>query len=325
MEKQQDLDESSPIEKKRKKEPSNAEALKPTRKASPPKTSLPASTSRVLKCDQCDWTTKLERGHLRRHIAIAHHGKRFACDQCPKSYTSSSNVQKHIDSVHKNIKRRCAECPNKTFATFDGLRRHRMSVHQSGKGGDIWNEDRANVKESKEKEELEIVKLDLSIQATHAASPDGKEGHNAPKKDPCVECGKSFSNTDSLKRHMGAQHSDIRWPCKECPDTVYKYKTDLAKHIKKMHPNARITDSSKKPEIKMSSPQDTRSYWTCLKCPGKKFSLQGSLRRHAEMEHPEEKEPEEAASKSHQCTLCFEKLPSLEDLISHVEEEHLGD
>ena len=43
----------------------------------------------------------------------------FKCDSCDKSYKSSQNLSKHIDSIHKEIKRNCQGLKNFTCESCD--------------------------------------------------------------------------------------------------------------------------------------------------------------------------------------------------------------
>ena len=66
--------------------------------------------------------------HLNEHISVQHEGKRYACSECDKNYTTIRHLKSHIQTVH--LKRgdfKCKFC-GKKFATID---RHRNHVRQS--------------------------------------------------------------------------------------------------------------------------------------------------------------------------------------------------
>ncbi|VDM33029.1 unnamed protein product [Hydatigera taeniaeformis] len=59
------------------------------------------------------------------------HGVRaFQCSECQKSFSRNSDLQKHIDAVHKGLRPyECATC-QKRFSQKSSLKRHREAVHE---------------------------------------------------------------------------------------------------------------------------------------------------------------------------------------------------
>ena len=56
----------------------------------------------VFNCAKCVMSFKNKK-YLNNHISQVHQ-KRISCDICGKSFTRMNNLQRHIDSTHKQIK-----------------------------------------------------------------------------------------------------------------------------------------------------------------------------------------------------------------------------
>lgn len=54
----------------------------------------------------------------------------FQCSECQKSFSRNSDLQKHIDAVHKGLRPyECITC-QKRFSQKSSLKRHREAVHE---------------------------------------------------------------------------------------------------------------------------------------------------------------------------------------------------
>ncbi|BHF61685.1 Up in starvation [Sparganum proliferum] len=62
---------------------------------------------------------------------VEHAGeKAFQCPDCLKSFSRNSDLQKHIDAVHKGLRpNKCSIC-QKLFSQKSSLRRHVEAVHE---------------------------------------------------------------------------------------------------------------------------------------------------------------------------------------------------
>jgi KRAB domain-containing zinc finger protein len=90
-----------------------------------------------LRCDQCDFTTK-RKDTFEHHIKFKHEGVRHQCDVCLSSYSRSTDLKRHIKTVHTNpvekvtVKHPCALCSS-SFCRERDLRRHVRVVHADTK------------------------------------------------------------------------------------------------------------------------------------------------------------------------------------------------
>jgi KRAB domain-containing zinc finger protein len=81
-----------------------------------------------LKCNECEFTTKLKNS-LRIHKKTVHSSaKPFSCRICKKKFKTKQHVRQH-QSVHKTTKDfECKTC-GKSFRTQKNLRQHEGRVH----------------------------------------------------------------------------------------------------------------------------------------------------------------------------------------------------
>ena len=111
----------------------------------------------------------------------------------------------------------------------------------------------------------------------------------------CTVCGKSFSSTGNLSRHMRT-HSDVRpFPCPHCPKR-FRQNAHLKKHVR--------THTGEKP-------------FECEYC-GRKFTQKVTLIGHVRAKHTKEK--------PFGCQICDKRFPTRNHLRAHVKRhEALGE
>ena len=69
------------------------------------KSSSCKGTNEILSCNQCDYTTNIDR-NLKKHVKTMHtkREKKFLCDQCDKRFTDIYKLKRHIKFVHEGLK-----------------------------------------------------------------------------------------------------------------------------------------------------------------------------------------------------------------------------
>jgi len=83
--------------------------------------------NKVHSCDQCD-KSYTSTSYLKRHISRDHMKVRYACDKCDKSYTSKQSLKFHVNSIHKGINYGCDQCA-KVYLRADTLKKHKLFAH----------------------------------------------------------------------------------------------------------------------------------------------------------------------------------------------------
>ena len=168
-------------------------------------------SERTFKCDQPGCSKAyfyiLE---LEKHKRAAHLGG-YVCDQCGKSYTTTTRLTAHITKVHKreslNIK--CKYC-DKVFNNHSCRRRHHIVVHNVGKGHKCEFCDKKFI------------------------SPWKRNKHQLSHGEPtfeCEQCGKKLVTQYALKIHMRL-HTGELFHCPYCP---WKGNMNLERHKRTKH------------------------------------------------------------------------------------------
>ena len=109
----------------------------------------------ITKCNKCDaaFENKDAKRSLRRHKEARHGGVTFPCDGCEKIFVNNENLRNHFTLKHKECKKcdhttsddtfickhkqrkknskvlKCELC-DKTFASPNALKEHRLSLHE---------------------------------------------------------------------------------------------------------------------------------------------------------------------------------------------------
>ena len=84
----------------------------------------------AFPCDQCDKCYSSSK-YLYCHRLRVHGAKRFSCKYCMKSFTTNTNMLRHVSLIHEKHKPKpfsCAVCP-KAFSLKANLQEHVQTVH----------------------------------------------------------------------------------------------------------------------------------------------------------------------------------------------------
>ena len=88
---------------------------------------------RNFPCGQCS-ITFTSKSNLNAHIKTIHVGSTFPCTWpgCDSSFNRKSNLDRHLDQVHHMVRQFCPECPA-TFYHVEQLNSHLATIHSSDK------------------------------------------------------------------------------------------------------------------------------------------------------------------------------------------------
>ncbi|XP_052571786.1 zinc finger and BTB domain-containing protein 40 isoform X4 [Peromyscus californicus insignis] len=226
--------------------------------------------------------------------ALAYHTKKkhsediedpYDCKKCKMSFPTLQDHRKHIHEVHSKEYHPCPTC-GKIFSAPSMLERH-MVTHVGGKPfscgicnkayqqlSGLWYHNR-----------------------THHPDVFAAQNHRSPKFSSlqCSSCDKTFSSTIEHKKHIKAEHADLKFhECDQCKE-LFPTPALLQVHVKCQH----------------SGSQPFR----CLYCAAT-FRFPGALQHHVTTEHFKQSES------TFPCELCGELFTSQAQLDSHLESEH---
>jgi hypothetical protein len=197
--------------------------------------------SEQFKCYQCSsfYSTTSE---LNRHIESVHYEESYSCPDCPENFSRKDNLLRHEKNFHKPAanKYSCEMCGNQ-YVRQDDLLRH-MTVHSNDSKKLVCTLCDTAFR----------FKFDLKRHLKGIYDDDG-----CPKN-PCLECNKIFCTGKMLKAHTNSKHGED-FACEVCSQK-FTQKKSLISHLK------------------------TRSPTFCQDCK-KCFCYEGDLKIHMENVH----------------------------------------
>ncbi|XP_072166509.1 uncharacterized protein [Diadema setosum] len=237
--------------------------------------------------------------------------KKYCCEICGKTYTTSSNFYKHC-RTHSGAKFKCAHC-NKSFTYKETLKKHER-IHEGG----YTAESKEDVATEYPCPYCNEKLLDKQALAIHLRS------HPFEKPYKCDICGSSFSQKSGLSRHKLMHSGERSHKCTMC-DAAFVKKGSLRLHMR--------THSAEKA-------------FACDEC-GKRFLLKQTLEQHRKIHIVSEAEARvykcgvcgkgfrqratlwghekiHKRAKVHKCKICDESYGTQKELERH-ERKHLRD
>ena len=243
----------------------------------PPETEVSLSVEkRKIICDQCS-RPFTDTDLLNRHIANVHADeKRFNCSLCSKGFGVKSNFNAHMSKVH-GAKLPCEFC-GKVLFDVKSLRSHVMSKH---KREDCPFQCEICQKKFSRKTYLirhvtDVHKHDGSGEILHCSQCDEKTAtifrHRillddhikkrhpsdvvTTKKVECQFCGRTVTNTKSLRLHILSKHKreDCPYQCEIC-QKKFPRNSLMLRHVSKVHANVDKSVVVSKNELRMQEQQ----------------------------------------------------------------------
>ncbi|XP_043387581.1 zinc finger and BTB domain-containing protein 40 isoform X7 [Chelonia mydas] len=209
----------------------------------------------------------------------------YDCKKCRMSFPTLQEHRKHIHEAHSREYHPCTTC-GKVFSAPSLLERH-MVTHVGGKPFSCEICDKAY-------QQLSGL---WYHNRTHHPDVFAAQNHRSSKFSSlqCSSCDKTFSSTTAHKKHVKAEHADVKFhECEKCNE-LFPTLALLQVHVKCRH----------------SGTQPFR----CLYCVAS-FRFPGALQHHVTTEHFKQIES------TFTCGLCGELFATREQLQSHYSAEH---
>ncbi|XP_034747440.1 gastrula zinc finger protein XlCGF57.1-like isoform X1 [Etheostoma cragini] len=156
-----------------------------------------------FSCPVCQLSFS-RRQYLQRHLIIHKGGRLPCCSVCSKGFTSSGNLKRHMMTHTGERPFSCSVC-KKSFSERGGLKRH-MTTHQNKK----------TISSLECGTESSRIKIQLIT-------------HTGEKLLSCSVCQKSFTQRDSLQRHVRIHTGEKKYSCSSCEQT-FAWSTSLKIH-----------------------------------------------------------------------------------------------
>ncbi|CAN9508747.1 unnamed protein product [Ophioblennius macclurei] len=215
----------------------------------PPPAAAPVDSAEPVTCGECGKVFKRTH-HLRRHKMCVHSNRRpYCCTHCKRSFSQASGLIRHqlIHRKHVIIRERRPETSSSTAPS-----------EESGVAAS------SAPAESKEPEKT-----------TNGEEPQEEE--TVPSN--CADCGKTFSNEASLKKHRMFVHENLRpYVCTVC-QKCFGQCHDLSRHLwshQKVKKKGKTVNGDPKDGVTLA--------FTCAECP-QTFPTVDDLQRHVKEDH----------------------------------------
>ena len=166
-----------------------------------------------VQCDLCNYKpNKPSKKTIRVHKEAIHLGVKHSCPHCEKTWTTRSNLLKHVANAHSGRSLSCAEC-SFTTSSRDQLKSHNERIH-------VKTEHICKIESCGY-----IARSSANLNLHHLSS-------HVEKKFYCLVCFERFATLVFLKPHIRQHHDGLF-----C-DTCYyqpKTETDLIEHNAAKH------------------------------------------------------------------------------------------
>uniref|UniRef100_A0A8C8BTN1 Zinc finger and BTB domain containing 40 n=1 Tax=Otus sunia TaxID=257818 RepID=A0A8C8BTN1_9STRI len=236
-------------------------------------------------CRECGKGFRQANGlsiHLRTFHSIE---DPYDCKKCRMSFATLQEHRKHVHEAHSREYHPCPTCA-KVFSAPSLLERH-VVTHVGGKPFSCEICDKAY-------QQLSGL---WYHNRTHHPDVFAAQNHRSSKFSSlqCSSCDKTFSSTAAHRKHVKAEHTDVKFhECEMCKE-LFPTLALLQVHVKCRHSG--------------SHP------FCCLYCSAS-FRLPGALQNHVTSEHFKQMES------TFTCELCGELFPSQGELEGHYSTEH---
>ncbi|XP_041818336.1 histone-lysine N-methyltransferase PRDM9-like [Chelmon rostratus] len=258
-----------------------AEAVEPENPASSADSGDSAASMVVLSVDPVKSNTCGDCGkifkqipHLRRHKLCVHSNKRpYCCPQCRRSFSQASGLIRH-QLVHRKqaVMKETDIVPNQSTILSE-------KTESSTLTSELLNAADPDVtEETREMNASETLQEAMDVTETENTSA----GEAETCQSNCPDCGKSFTNEASLKKHKVTVHDRLRpYVCTVCQKCFGQY-SDLTRHLQ------RHQKQGKRGESMDQAPEEATSMpFSCAEC-SLAFPSVDTLQLHISEHHSEE-------------------------------------
>ncbi|XP_014802430.1 PREDICTED: zinc finger and BTB domain-containing protein 40 isoform X3 [Calidris pugnax] len=219
-------------------------------------------------CRECGKGFRQANG-LSIHLRTLHNIEDpYDCKKCRMSFATLQEHRRHVHEAHSREYHPCPTCP-KVFSAPSLLERH-VVTHIGGKPfsceicgkayqlSGLWYHNR-----------------------THHPDVFAAQNHRSSKFSSlqCSSCDKTFSSTAAHRKHVKAEHTDVKFhKCEMCKE-LFPTLALLQVHVKCRHSGALQS------HVATEHFKQTESTFPCELC-GELFPSQGELEGHCSAEHP---------------------------------------
>ncbi len=267
-----------------------------------------STTESITRVDKCGHWVIGNDSKLTLHkmkCGKQKHSKNKLCKFCGKSFTTTSNLNTHINAIHRKLKPFSCTLCDMSFAAKGDRVRHRNAVHYKLKP-------------------FSCTLCDKSFAESGQLTAHTNSVHHKlrPQQVSCTLCNRLFSCKKSLTNHIVAIHHKMKpFSCTLC-DKSFAEKGTLITHVRSVHDKvksftcrfchktfaqrAHLTGHVNAIHLKLTP-------FSCTLCD-KSFAYRNILNEHIDVFHHK--------IKRFPCTFCDKSWPNKSDLNKHVAAVH---
>uniref|UniRef100_A0A4W6E390 PR domain zinc finger protein 1 n=1 Tax=Lates calcarifer TaxID=8187 RepID=A0A4W6E390_LATCA len=218
------------------------------------------------------------------------------CSDCGKVFKQMPHLRRHRLSVHSNKRPYCCPQCRRTFSQASGLIRHQL-VHRKqaalkvSKQNRILSEEKENSTQGSElvktadaavNDETKETNVSKNLQETVDVTENTPAGEAEMSQSACSDCGKSFTNEASLKKHKVTVHERLRpYACTVCQKCFGQY-NDLTRHLR-----CHQRENKNKEKVNQAPEEPNTMPFSCAEC-SLTFSSVDTLQQHISEHHSED-------------------------------------
>ena len=154
-------------------------------------------------CDICE--TEVGEGKLEEHTSTNHKMEVHHCEKCPKTYTSTDHMKRHIWRAHTPIE--CSLCGT-NIESRQGLKHHKEYIHKVTKSFECKHAKEGKCMDGEECLFSHYVK---DIEVNDQQQEQINESASNVK---CTKCPKTYDTDFKVKRHEWRSHEEV--DCRLC-------------------------------------------------------------------------------------------------------------
>ncbi|XP_058800089.1 zinc finger protein draculin-like isoform X2 [Phymastichus coffea] len=196
----------------------------------------------ICQLEDCNAVLKSRRGFL-RHMRVHEDRRPIICEHCGKCYRIEDDLKRHIDDVHRKIKRYECDICNRFFAA-KGTRDAHRRIHTREKPFPCPECDKhfrsvnllgIHRRIHKDLRPFKCSYCPMAFREKQKCQHHEAAIHTKNKPHKCDQCNRQFAAKGELNRHRSVHFPEHRpYMCSECK-IGFRLSRYLRTHIKRYH------------------------------------------------------------------------------------------
>jgi len=243
-------------------------------------------------------------------------GRRHRCPRCEKTYSRRATLLQHIVTHHHQLVAegiKAHPCPvcRRVYVSTLSLHNHQLVIHGGTDSSRLSRDCRLSTTSSQESRDVELSSQTES-DSRHPCDVDDQTasssavGSDAVKSCTCQFCGRAFSSSGWLRRHLSRAHTD-----EHLQPAVPSCQSEARRRVCPVCGKSLSSVGNLNKHLLIHAARRE----TCVVC-GRQFHQRSTLRQHVRDVHAP------AGSFAVQCPMCGLRMRSRNSLYAHLARFH---